>query len=134
MKKILMAITAIITMTGCSVMNMNMATTDNQTEGSGNVAEELVALINDYTQKINAVESVYDLFFISEKCYKEKMSFEKNNAEEITTLRNTPTKEGQTALDEAVKNAMSEFEAAVNRKAKALAEGQEGTNEKKSTK
>ena len=54
-----MATIAIITMTGCSVMNMNMATTDNQTEGSGNVAEELVALINDYTQKINAVESVY---------------------------------------------------------------------------
>ena len=129
-----MAIIAIITMTGCSVMNMNMATTDKQTKGSGNVAEELVALINDYTQKINAVESVYDLFFISEKCYKEKMSFEKNNAEEITTLRNTLTKEGQTALDEAVKSAMSEFEAAVNRKAKALAEEQEATNEKKSTK
>lgn len=134
MKKLLMAIIAIITMTGCSVMNMNMATTDKQTKGSGNVAEELVALINDYTQKINAVESVYDLFFISEKCYKEKMSFEKNNAEEITTLRNTLTKEGQTALDEAVKSAMSEFEAAVNRKAKALAEEQEATNEKKSTK
>lgn len=134
MKKILMATIAIITMTGCSVMNMNMATTDKQTEGSGNIAEELVALINDYTQKINAVESVYDLFFISEKCYKDKMSFEKNNAEEITTLKNTLTKEGQTALDEAVKSAMSEFEAAVNRKAKALAEGQEATNEKKSTK
>ena len=129
-----MAIIAIITMTGCSVMNMNMATTDKQTKGSGNVAEELVALINDYTQKINAVESVYDLFFISEKCYKEKMSFEKNNAEEITTLRNTLTKEGQTALDEAVKSAMSEFEAAVNRKAKVLAERQNATNEKKSTK
>ena len=134
MKKILMATIAIITMTGCSVMNMNMAATDNQAEGSGNIAEELVALINDYTQKINAVESVYDLFFISEKCYKEKMSFEKNNAEEITTLRNTLTKEGQTALDEAVKSAMSEFEAAVNRKAKVLAEGQNATNEKKSTK
>ena len=134
MKKILMATIAIITMTGCSVMNMNMATTDNQTEGSGNGAEELVALINDYTQKINAVESVYDLFFISEKCYKDKMAFEKNNAEEITTLRDTLTNEGKSAFDEAVKSAMSEFEAAVNRKAKALTEGQEATNEKKSTK
>ena len=134
MKKILMATIAIITMTGCSVMNMNMVATDNQAEGSGNIAEELVTLINDYTQKINAVESVYDLFFISEKCYKDKMSFEKNNAEEITTLKSTLTKEGQTALDEAVKSAMSEFEATVNRKAKALAEGQEGRNEKKSTK
>ena len=132
MKKLLMAIVAALTMAGCSVTDKNMAA--SQAPGSGNVAEELVALINDYTQKINAVESVYDLFFISEKCYKEKMSFEKNNAEEITTLRNTLTKEGQTALDEAVKSAMSEFEAAVNRKAKALAEGQEGTNEKKSTK
>ena len=132
MKKLLMAIVAVLTIAGCSVTDKNMAA--SQATGTGNVTEQLVALINDYTQKINAVESVYDLFFISEKCYKEKMSFEKNNAEEITTLKNTLTKEGQTALDEAVKSAMSEFEAAVNRKAKALAEGQEATNEKKSTK
>ena len=132
MKKLLMAIVAALTMAGCSVTDKNMAA--SQAPGTGNVTEQLVALINDYTQKINAVESVYDLFFISEKCYKEKMSFEKNNAEEITTLRNTLTKEGQTALDEAIKSAMSEFEAAVNRKAKALAEGQNATNEKKSTK
>ena len=132
MKKLLMAIVAALTMAGCSVTDKNMAA--SLATGTGNVTEQLVALINDYTQKINAVESVYDLFFISEKCYKEKMSFEKNNAEEITTLRNTLTKEGQTALDEAVKSAMSEFEAAVNRKAKVLAEGQNATNEKKSTK
>ena len=132
MKKLLMAIVAVLTMAGCSVTDKNMAA--SQAPGTGNVTEQLVALINDYTQKINAVESVYDLFFISEKCYKDKMSFEKNNAEEITTLKNTLTKEGQTALDEAVNSAMSEFEAAVNRKAKALAEGQEATNEKKSTK
>lgn len=132
MKKLLMAIVAVLTMAGCSVTDKNMAA--SQAPGTGNVTEQLVALINDYTQKINAVESVYDLFFISEKCYKEKMSFEKNNAEEITTLKNTLTKEGQTALDEAVKSAMSEFEAAVNRKAKVLAEGQNATNEKKSTK
>ena len=132
MKKLLMAIVAALTMAGCSVTDKNMAA--SQATGTGNVTEQLVALINDYTQKINAVESGYDLFFISEKCYKEKMSFEKNNAEEITTLRNTLTKEGQTALDEAVKSAMSEFEAAVNRKAKVLAEGQNATNEKKSTK
>ena len=132
MKKLLMAIVAVLTMAGCSVTDKNMAA--SQATGTGNVTEQLVALINDYTQKINAVESVYDLFFISEKCYKDKMSFEKNNAEEITTLKSTLTKEGQTALDEAVKSAMSEFEATVNRKAKALAEGQEATNEKKSTK
>lgn len=132
MKKLLMAIVAALTMAGCSVTDKNMAA--SQATGTENVTEQLIALINDYTQKINAVESVYDLFFISEKCYKEKMSFEKNNAEEITTLKNTLTKEGQTALDEAVKSAMSEFEAAVNRKAKVLAEGQNATNEKKSTK
>ena len=132
MKKLLMAIVAALTMAGCSVTDKNMAA--SLATGTGNVTEQLVALINDYTQKINAVESVYDLFFISEKCYKEKIAFEKNNAEEITTLKNTLTKEGQTALDEAVKSAMSEFEAAVNRKAKVLAKGQNATNEKKSTK
>ena len=86
MKKLLMAIVAALTMAGCSVTDKNMAA--SQATGTGNVTEQLVALINDYTQKINAVESVYDLFFISEKCYKDKMSFEKNNAEEIISRNN----------------------------------------------
>ena len=125
MKKILMAITAIITMTGCSVTDKNMAA--SQATGTGNVTEQLVALINDYTQKINAVESVYDLFFISEKCYKDKMSFEKNYAEEITSFKNSLTEEAQTSFNEAIKTAMSKFEEAVNNKAKALADKQNTT-------
>ena len=125
MKKLLMAIVAVLTMAGCSVTDKNMAA--NQATGTGNVTEQLVALINDYTQKINAVESVYDLFFISEKCYKEKMSFEKNYAEELTTFKSSLTVEAKTSFNEAVTNAMSKFEEAVNKKAKALAGEQEKT-------
>ena len=125
MKKILMIAIVLFTMAGCAVVDKTLVAGENvQTTDSGNLAEKLVSLINGYTDKINAVESVYDLFFISEKCYKDKMAFEKNYAEEITTFKSSLTEEAQTTFNEAIKNAMNEFEEAVNKKAKTLAEKQ----------
>ena len=132
MKKFLIITIAMLAMTGTVVANENIAIKEyQQITGSENVAERLIAIINDYTKKINAVESVYDLFFISEKCYQDKMSFEKENAEEIATFKNALSQEEQTRYDDAIKKAMNEFEAAVNRKAKIFADEQDATGEKK---
>ena len=129
MKKLLMIAIPLFTMASCAVVDKNMVATENsKTTGSGNVTEILISLINGYTDKINAVESVYDLFFISEKCYKEKMSFEKNYAEEITAFKSSLTDEALATLNEAIKSAMDKFEEAVNKKAQTLAEKQ-GTKE-----
>lgn len=122
MKKFLMIAIVLFTMASCAVVDKNMVATEHSlTSEPGNITEKLVSIINGYTDKINAVESVYDLFFISEQCYKEKMSFEKNYAEEIATLKSSLTEE------EAIKNAMDKFEEAVNKKAKILAGEQEAT-------
>ena len=125
MKKFLMIAITLFTMVNCAVVDKNMVATEyNQASEPGNIAEKLVSMINGYTDKINAVESVYDLFFISEKCYKDKMSFEKNYAEEMTAFKSSLTEEAQATFDEAIKNAMGKFEEAVNKKAKALTEKQ----------
>ena len=122
MKKFLMIAIVLFTMASCAVVDKNMVATEHSlTSEPGNITEKLVSIINGYTDKINAVESVYDLFFISEQCYKEKMSFEKNYAKEIATLKSSLTEE------EAIKNAMDKFEEAVNKKAKILAGEQEAT-------
>ena len=122
----------LFTMVNCAVVDKNMVATEyNQASEPGNIAEKLVSMINGYTDKINAVETVYDLFFISEQCYKEKMSFEKNNAEELTTFKSSLTEEAQATFNEAIKNAMDKFEEAVNKKAKVLADEQNSTNQKK---
>ena len=113
MKKILITAIALLAMASCAVVDKNMTAGEcSRAKKSGNKTEELVSLINGYTAKINAVESVYDLFFISEKCYKDKMAFEKNYAEEVT------------AENETIKGAMDKFEEAVNKKAKTLADEQ----------
>ena len=126
MKKLLMIAIALFTMASCAVVDKTLVAGENvQTTDSGNLAEKLVSLINGYTDKINAVESVYDLFFISEKCYKDKMSFEKNYAEDITAFKNSLTEEAKATFDEAIRNAMDKFEEAVNKKAKTLAEKQD---------
>ena len=123
---------ATLTMVSCAVVDKTIVAEEhNQTKETGEIVGKMVAMINDYTDKINAVESVYDLFFISEKCYKEKMAFERNNAEEITAFKNTLTEEEQSAYDKAISDAMSKFETAVNIKANILADEQEGANEKK---
>ena len=116
----------LFTMASCAVVDKTLVAGENvQTTDSGNLAEKLVSLINGYTDKINAVETVYDLFFISEQCYKEKMSFEKNYAEDITAFKNSLTEEAKATFDEAIRNAMDKFEKAVNKKAKALTEKQD---------
>ena len=113
MKKILITAIALLAMASCAVVDKSMTAGEcSRVKKSGNKTEELVSLINGYTAKINAVESVYDLFFISEKCYKDKMAFEKNYAEEVT------------AENETIKGAMDKFEEAVNKKAKTLADEQ----------
>lgn len=113
MKKILITAIALLAMASCAVVDKSMTAGEcSRAKKSGNKTEELVSLINGYTAKINAVESVYDLFFISEKCYKDKMAFEKNYAEEVT------------AENETIKGAMDKFEEAVNKKAKTLADEQ----------
>ena len=128
MKKLLIIAIALFTMVSCAVVDKSMVATEySQASESGNIADRLVSLINGYTDKINAVETVYDLFFISEKCYKDKMSFEKNYADELTTFKSSLTEEAKTSFNEAVTNAMSKFEEAVNKKAKALAGEQEKT-------
>ena len=121
-----MIATALFTMVCCAVVDKNTVATEySKATDSGNVAEKLTSLINEYTDKINAVETVYDLFFISEQCYKEKMSFEKNYAEDITAFKNSLTEEAKATFDEAIRNAMDKFEKAVNKKAKALTEKQD---------
>lgn len=126
MKKLLMIAIALFTMASCAVVDKTIISTKySQTNESGNVAEKMVSMINGYTDKINAVETVYDLFFISEQCYKEKMSFEKNYAEDITAFKNSLTEEAKATFDEAIRNAMDKFEKAVNKKAKALTEKQD---------
>ena len=121
MKKFLMIAITLFTMVNCAVVDKNMVATEyNQASEPGNIAEKLVSMINGYTDKINAVETVYDLFFISEQCYKEKMSFEKNYAEDMTAFKNSLTEEAKATFDEAIRNAMDKFEKAVNKKAKAL--------------
>ena len=131
MKKIFIITVVLLSIVSCTVVNKNITATEyNQTTNSENCVEKLIAIINEYTKEINAVESVYDLFFISEKLYKDKMSFEKQNSQEISTLNSSLTEEEQAAYNEAIKNAMSEFEAAVNRKAKIFADEQEANKKK----
>ena len=126
MKKFLMIAITLFTMASCAVVDKTIISTKySQTNESGNVAEKMVSMINGYTDKINAVETVYDLFFISEQCYKEKMSFEKNYAEDMTAFKNSLTEEAKATFDEAIRNAMDKFEEAVNKKAKTLAEKQD---------
>ena len=131
MKKFLMATIAVFTMTSCAVVEKNMTAGEySQAKESKDITDELISMINEYTDKINAVETVYDMFFISEKCYKDKMSFEKNYAEEIAAFKSALTDEAQTAVNNAIKNAMDKFEEAVNKKAKILSEKQEAQKNK----
>lgn len=132
MKNVLAIFIAAFVMSSCSVLSNGVSAVETQrTTESQTVAEKLISLINEYTDKINAVQSVYDMFFVSEKCYKDKVNFEKEYADELSAFKDSLTEEAQKSFEDAVKNAMTEFEAAVNKKAKELAGEQETVADEK---
>lgn len=132
MKNVLAIFIAAFVMSSCSVLSNGVSAVEaQQTTESQTVAEKLISLINEYTDKINAVQSVYDMFFVSEKCYKDKVNFEKEYADELSAFKDSLTEEAQKSFEDAVKNAMTEFEAAVNKKVKELAGEQETVADEK---
>ena len=120
MKKFLMAAIAVFMMAGTAVateshveVKSDVAMTQQE-----NVADKLIALIKDYTKKINAAKTIDELMQVSEQCYNEMMDFLKKYEKEIMALEGTLTEAQQAAYEKKLEAAMAEFEAAAERKAK----------------
>ena len=90
-----------------------------------NVIDELIAMIEEYTDEINEAESVDELVKLSEQCYNEITEFLEQHEEEGQALEEQLTEEQKAAYEEKLEQVMTEFQAAATKKAEQFMENSE---------
>ena len=103
------------------VLPVNFRLVDNDE----NVIDELIAMIEGYTDEINEAESVDELVKLSELCYNEITEFLELHEEERQALEEQLTEEQKVAYEEKLEQVMTEFQAAATKKAEQFMENSE---------
>ena len=120
MKRFLMAAIAVLMLAAPALaaekaVEVNVLMTQKE-----NVIDKLIALINNYTKKVNAVKTADELLLITEQCYADVMEFNEKYENELITLEKTLTEEQMAAYETKLEKALANFEAAVEKKTEEL--------------
>ena len=115
MKRFLMAAIAVLMLAAPALaaekaVEVNVLMTQKE-----NVIDKLIALINNYTKKVNAVKTADELLLITEQCYADVMEFNEKYENELITLEKTLTEEQMAAYETKLEKALANFEAAVEK-------------------
>ena len=86
----------------------------------GNVVDQMIILVKEYINKINATETFDELMNVMQQCYSEVMKYAEKHEVEIKALENTLTEEQIAAYEEKIEQVMAEFEAAAANRAEQL--------------
>lgn len=120
MKRFLMAAIAVLMLAAPALaaekaVEVNVLMTQKE-----NVIDKLIALINNYTKKVNAVKTPNELMAVAEQCATEMTAFEEKYADELMALEGTLTEAQQAAYEKKIEAEIAEFEAAVEKKIEEL--------------
>ena len=115
MKRFLMAAIAVLMLAAPALaaekaVEVNVLMTQKE-----NVIDKLIALINNYTKKVNAVKTADELLLITEQCYADVMEFNEKYESELITLEKTLTEEQMAAYETKLEKVLANFEAAVEK-------------------
>ena len=115
MKRFLMAAIAVLMLAAPALaaekaVEVNVLMTQKE-----NVIDKLIALIDNYTKKVNAVKTADELLLITEQCYADVMEFNEKYENELITLEKTLTEEQMAAYETKLEKALANFEAAVEK-------------------
>lgn len=118
MKRFLMATIAVFMMAGAAVAAENTVVAESKSVAvvSDNVAGKLAALIKEYTQKVKAADSVEALEQVYTALESAMTEFGEKYEAEIIAFDAKPAEE-RAKDEEAVKQAMADFEKALESKA-----------------
>ena len=115
MKRFLMAAIAVLMLAAPALaaekaVEVNVLMTQKE-----NVIDKLIALIDNYTKKVNAVKTADELLLITEQCYADVMEFNEKYESELITLEKTLTEEQMAAYETKLEKVLANFEAAVEK-------------------
>ena len=119
MKKFLMAAIAVFMMAGSAVAAENIVVVENNvtTAATENVVDKLIALVKEYTKKVNAADTM-EALDTAYKGFEQAMAeFAEKNAKEIADFDANLTAEQGKKYEAAVEKAVGLFKKAVEKKA-----------------
>ena len=119
MKKFLMAAIAVFMMAGTAVASEGIVAVENSvnTVADENVADKMIALIKDYTKKIEAAETMETLDAVYKEFEQAIASFSKDNAAEIAKFDAELTGKMKEKYEAELSKVMKQFESALEKKA-----------------
>ena len=119
MKKFLMAAIAVFMMAGTAVASESIVAVENSvnTVADENVADKMIALIKDYTKKIEAAETMEALDAVYKGVEQAMATFSKDNAAEIAKFDAELTGKMKEKYEAELSKVMKQFESALEKKA-----------------
>ena len=119
MKKFLMAAIAVFMMAGTAVASESIVAVENSvnTVADENVADKMIALIKDYTKKIEAAETMETLDAVYKEFEQAMATFSKDNAAEIAKFDAELTGKMKEKYEAELSKVMKQFESALEKKA-----------------
>lgn len=119
MKKFLMAAIAVFMMAGTAIASESVAAVENSvnTVAAENVADKMIALIKDYTKKIEAAETMETLDAVYKEFEQAMATFSKDNAAEIAKFDAELTGKMKEKYEAELSKVMKQFESALEKKA-----------------
>ena len=124
MKKILLTALAVLMMSGTVVATENVTIIENNitTSASENVMDKFLALIKDFTNRVNVAKTLDELANIAELLYREMNDFMEKYEDEIAVFEKNLTEDELEMYKEKVESATKALETAVERKYEELAD------------
>lgn len=119
MKKFLMAAIAVFMMAGTAIASESIVAVENSvnTVADENVADKMIALIKDYTKKIEAAETMETLDAVYKEFEQAMATFSKDNAAEIAKFDAELTGKIKEKYEAELSKVMKQFESALEKKA-----------------
>ena len=119
MKKFLMAAIAVFMMAGTAVASESIVAVENSvnTVADENVADKMIALIKNYTKKIEAAETMETLDAVYKEFEQAMATFSKDNAAEIAKFDAELTGKMKEKYEAELSKVMKQFESALEKKA-----------------
>ena len=119
MKKFLMVAIAVFMMAGTAVASESIVAVENSvnTVADENVADKMIALIKNYTKKIEAAETMETLDAVYKEFEQAMATFSKDNAAEIAKFDAELTGKMKEKYEAELSKVMKQFESALEKKA-----------------
>lgn len=117
MRRVLMAAVCLVLLNGTAAATETGVALDSMTVTAGNVIDKLLALVGDYTKRVDEALSMEELEVLFVEFEKAMAAFSKENADEIAKFDVNLTAESKERYEAELSKVVKQFKSALEKKA-----------------